>query len=269
MFPVVTIGKRRFTLLFPDLMRALTDIERQALKNSIRKSGVTAPVITDEEGGVIDGANRLQIAAELELPAVPVHTLVGLSYQQKAELALSLNDARRHLKPAEFRALQEDRKERIARVVAARTEGMSTREIAEQVGVSQPQVIADLRAAGDKGLSPAIPERVKGRDGKTYEASKAKPKADYQPAAPRPPEEPPSVPAIRPTVADSHPARRPDQPSPAPTEIIEDKRPVPVASLADHQDVHALTDVVMAHAAAWSKDKKRLLLSMLRGRLDC
>jgi hypothetical protein len=48
----------------------------------------------------------------------------------------------------------------------------STRQIAQEEGVSREQVRQDIRKAGDKGLSPE-PEgsRVTGQDGKSYPTS--------------------------------------------------------------------------------------------------
>jgi hypothetical protein len=61
----VRIGKDTFTILFPDLLRPLTEQERRELKDSIRKHGVRVPLIVDEHKGIIDGANRATIVAEL------------------------------------------------------------------------------------------------------------------------------------------------------------------------------------------------------------
>src|SRR5262245_33985092 len=95
--PTVTIRGRTFTILFPDLFRPLTGAERARLKSHIRRHGVRVPVVIDENNGVIDGINRVTIAAELGAAAIPVQVEKGLTDEQKVELAHTLNDARRHL----------------------------------------------------------------------------------------------------------------------------------------------------------------------------
>ena len=111
----MTIGERVFTILFPEIIRPLTDSEREKLKESIREYGVVTPIGVDEADGVIDGWNRLQIAAELGYESVPVKVHTGLDDKGKAELALSLNEARRHLTAADQAKMQENREERIKR----------------------------------------------------------------------------------------------------------------------------------------------------------
>lgn len=78
-----------------------------------------------------------------------------------------VNDNRRH-ESAEAAARRV--KQRRERVVAARAEGKSTTQIAEEEGVSQPTIVRDLQAAG---YTPEYPEKVTGKDGKTYSTRKA------------------------------------------------------------------------------------------------
>jgi hypothetical protein len=162
--PTVQVGERTFTILFPDLAPPLSDHEIARLRRSIRKHGVRVPVVVDENDGVIDGANRLRLAAKLGEANVPVEVHPGLTEQQKIELAYSLNEDRRQLHEV---ALQAMRKERIARIARLRRQGLSTREIAEQEQVSQGQVCRDLAEATESGDSVDPPGgMVRGRDGK-------------------------------------------------------------------------------------------------------
>jgi len=74
-----------FRVLYPDATRALTPDERQRLRDSIEAAGeVWDAVIVDDHGGVIAGANRLELAAELGLPLVKVPTKVlsGADHQK-------------------------------------------------------------------------------------------------------------------------------------------------------------------------------------------
>jgi ParB-like chromosome segregation protein Spo0J len=182
--PTVTIGQRTFTILFPELLRPLTEHERQDLKDSIQENGVQMPVVVDEHDGVIDGGNRLILAAELGLTHVPLTVRGNLSEALKVELALTLNGDRRHLTPAQRKELLAQRKQRIAE---ARARGESIRTIAEKEGIDPRQVQRDL---GSSGVDMSTPEataplkRVTGKDGKRYRAKKKRnPRREEQPAA--------------------------------------------------------------------------------------
>jgi ParB-like chromosome segregation protein Spo0J len=170
--PTVKIGKRTLTILFPDLVRPLTDRERQDLKNSIKANGVEVPIVVDERDGIIDGGNRAQIAAELGLPNVPTVVRKGLFLEDKRDLALRLNVNRRHLSASERDRLKKDRK---ARVKEARRQGKSLRSIAEQEGVSKSQIANDITELSTGGqLEEVSPPdgKVVGRDGKPRPAKR-------------------------------------------------------------------------------------------------
>ena len=171
---VIKIGKREFKVLFPHLLREYQERELVALRKSIRLRGVEVAIVVDEDGGVIDGINRLRTAAELKLANVPTDVRVGLSDEQKLKLCYELNDARRHMSAAD----REEVKARVERVAAMQKEGKSQREIAEAEGIDRSQVRRDLAAVnrlaavdtgGDTGscdpVSPPAPSRVIGRDG--------------------------------------------------------------------------------------------------------
>jgi ParB-like chromosome segregation protein Spo0J len=177
----VMVGKQSFTLLFPDLLRPLSADERTRLRDSIQARGkVVVPVVVDEHDGVIDGGNRVILAAELGLAEVPVDVHPGLTQEQKRDLALSLNEDRRHLSP-------EDRRELALRL---RQEGKSYREIGDRLGIGKSTAQRDLQDAGGKSLPPdpasdeeakesaasgvpfGTPETVRGRDGKQYPAQR-------------------------------------------------------------------------------------------------
>ncbi len=178
----ITIGDEQYTVLFPNLVRPLTPQERADLKASIEKYGVKTPVVVDEENGIIDGANRAQIATELGLCDLPTRTAAGLTDDEKRELAISLNADRRQLTPEDLSAL---RQERVKRVRTAREEGKSLRTIAADEGVSLGQVQRDLAESGVSGDTPetvadeagdepatTTPAVVTGRDGKKYTRGK-------------------------------------------------------------------------------------------------
>jgi hypothetical protein len=148
--PQIKLGRRTFTVLFPDLLRPLTPVERDGLKASIRALGVRDRIHVDENDGLIDGANRLEIAVEEGLTEVPIEVHRGLTHQQKRALAEDLNVQRRQLSPEDRQRM---RAERIERVAEKRQQGMSQRAIAEEEGISQKQVRRDLEEATESGDS--------------------------------------------------------------------------------------------------------------------
>lgn len=166
-FPTVTHGLKVFTLPFADLFRPLTLAEDAELRASIERVGVGHPVFVfdSERFGpdcVIDGANRLRLAAEMEVD-IRIEK-VRVSDDVARAMAEDLNIARRQVTPADAKAARE---KRIERVVALRAEGKSLRAIAAEVGIQPKQVYRDLAAAG--GVTDATcPETVTGLDGKEY-----------------------------------------------------------------------------------------------------
>src|SRR5262245_43243027 len=93
----ITLGTTTYTCPFSDLLRPLTDRERADLRADIELRGVVVPVVVDEQLAVLDGHNRLEIAAELGLAEVPIDIHPGLTDEEKRDLAMSLNLKRRHL----------------------------------------------------------------------------------------------------------------------------------------------------------------------------
>ncbi|MHB1422134.1 MAG: ParB N-terminal domain-containing protein [Gemmataceae bacterium] len=175
----ITIGDTTYTILFPDLLRPLSGQEREDLKDSILNYGINVAVVIDESNGIIDGANRTRIVAELGLPVLLTRKVEGLSAEDKRRLALSLNLDRRHLSKEDRAQLVEARR---LRVQEARAAAKSLRTIAQEEGVSESLIRKDLAAspahhfAGDTTMSPAaqeqpsppVPAKIQGRDGKHY-----------------------------------------------------------------------------------------------------
>lgn len=132
----------------------------QALVNDVAARGVLLPIIVDEAGRVIDGHQRRRAAAEVgvECPKVVV---AGLTEDEKQTLALTLNLFRRHLSGTErSRALQQ-----LANL------GLSTRRMADILGVSKSTVHNDLRQLSNSGQLSDRPDRVRGADGKSRPAT--------------------------------------------------------------------------------------------------
>jgi N6-adenosine-specific RNA methylase IME4/ParB-like chromosome segregation protein Spo0J len=156
----VSVGGRTFILVFKDLFRPLTAAERAGLRQDIEARGVVVPVVVDEGLGVIDGANRLEIAAELGFTDVPCDIRPGLTPEEKQSLALSLNENRRQL-------TADDRKEVAVRL---RQQGMSYRAIGEKLGVDPMTAVRDIAESTVANSTVALPERVTGKDGRSRPA---------------------------------------------------------------------------------------------------
>ncbi|HYT91858.1 MAG TPA: hypothetical protein VEL76_24305 [Gemmataceae bacterium] len=166
----IKVGKQTFHVLFPKLLRPLTPKEERDLDASILQYGVKYAVHTDEENGIIDGANRCRLASKHNLP-IQVRAHRGLSLEEKRQLALSLNLDRRHITQKER---EQAKAERVELAAQKHREGEPTRQIAKELGVSQTQAQEDIGAAGEQGCSPAAPPpAVKGKDGKQYPAHRA------------------------------------------------------------------------------------------------
>ena len=82
----------------------LTPEEYSALEASILEYGILSPVITDENGVILDGHHRSRIAAEHSL-SCPKQIVYGKTDTEKRTMALSLNLDRRHLNREQKRAL--------------------------------------------------------------------------------------------------------------------------------------------------------------------
>lgn len=128
-----------------------------ALRASIERFGVVVPVTVDQHGRIIDGHHRQRIGDELGVE-VPVRVRPVASDEEAGELAVSLNNDRRHLSPEVRRDLAAD----------LRQNGFSFRAIGEALGVSHVQVQHDLSTGKDL----PVPDRIVGRDGKSRPSSR-------------------------------------------------------------------------------------------------
>lgn len=135
--------------LFP----ALEPATEAALRASIQRFGVLVPVVQDQNGRTLDGTHRQRLADELGVKyRVDV---IRVADEQEAEaIVVTLNTDRGH------RLKSDQRREVVADL---REQGHSTPAIAGALGVSDETVRRDLA-----GSTYVEPERVTGRDGKSY-----------------------------------------------------------------------------------------------------
>ena len=173
------------------LLPPLADTELAELAADISENGVIVPVLVDEEGVVIDGHHRQQIADDLGID-YPVQVVAGLTEAEKRDRALSLNLHRRHLN-------REQKREVIAASLTA-DPGLSNRQHAERTGVSDKTVASVRERLEATAEIPQSDERVSA-DGRVRPAT--------QPPRPEPVEErvdelaPGELAAIEDTIAEA------------------------------------------------------------------
>jgi ParB-like chromosome segregation protein Spo0J len=136
---------------------ALSAAEHEELRESIRRDGVQYPVLLDRSGSIVDGHHRRAICTELGIEC-PTITL-DLDDEVCDRLRIELNTARRQLPTKDRRML----------VIELRAQGRSTRQIAEQAGVTQTTILKDLRST-EHPCSVETPATVVGNDGKVRAA---------------------------------------------------------------------------------------------------
>jgi site-specific DNA-methyltransferase (adenine-specific) len=153
--PPPTAGKYQ---VFPAHAKA----EFEKLKRSITNNGVLVPVVTDQRGVIIDGHHRVQAWNELRADGVKVPDFARsmrylASNDEGFELAVTLNERRRHLDPKMRKTVARELRKR----------GWSLRRIAEELEVGSSTVRRDL-----SGVPDGTPEKIKGLDGKSYASTK-------------------------------------------------------------------------------------------------
>jgi site-specific DNA-methyltransferase (adenine-specific) len=249
----ITVNGSTYACPFVDLLPPLHPEEREALVADIRRRGVVIPVVVDEDNNVIDGHNRLQIAAELQLADVPVEVKAGLSLDQRRDLALNVNLHRRHLTREQHRDL-------IARALKA-DPARSNNQIATETK-STDKTVAAARARLESTSEIPKLDRTTGKDGRRRRAQRRKPRA------------------TTPVAGDLDP-RRPaaPRPSPADTAPTEAAAPAPAPALAHWRqlkcfawDVQIIGEAIGRLARKKRADRTpepvRAELARLRKRLD-
>lgn len=142
------------------VMEELTAEEYAELKESIRQKGILLPVEIDQDGNVIDGYNRSQIAKELQAEGitvdVPTRQKVYKNEEEKRETAYILNMKRRQL--------DKDGKKRIAEKMLKEFPAKSNRQIAEVVNLNH-ETVGAIRKKLESGGEIRHQDKVVGKDG--------------------------------------------------------------------------------------------------------
>jgi ParB-like chromosome segregation protein Spo0J len=101
----------------------------EALRESIREKGVIEPVITDEDGKVLNGHHRAKACKELGID-YPTWVIEGLTEEQKQNLSVELN--------MQQRDWTKEQKKELA--VTLREQGWTQERIGKAMGVDQRTV---------------------------------------------------------------------------------------------------------------------------------
>ena len=180
----ITFAGTVYRALYIDLLRPLTSEERADLKAAIEKDGIRAPILIDEHNGIIDGINRLSIAAELGLYPydVPIEVVELDTEEEKQGLCLRMNTARRQMSQADIRQARSNAEKRQAvRAALMAHPEKSDRAIAAEVGVSAPTVSA-VRKSIEPTVKVLQSESRVGADGRTINTARiGKKKAEEAP----------------------------------------------------------------------------------------
>lgn len=147
-------------MTIPDLPPISTDL-RDRLKEDVRRRGILVPVILAQDGEILDGQLRLEIAEELGLTqaAIPKIVVGRLSQAERGDLRVVLNLCRRQLTQAQVREL-------IAWELR-RDPHASDRSVARKIGVDHTTVGGVRERMEAAGEIRHLPTRA-GSDGKIY-----------------------------------------------------------------------------------------------------
>src|SRR3982751_1496096 len=151
---------------FDDSLQVLPPLDPDklaALRASIEAEGVIEPIVMDQHERIIDGHHRSAICKELGKPC-PFVVVKVRNDDEARNLAITLNTLRREIDAPLWAQL----------AAGYRENGLSLRDIALRLGVSKDSIANDLAQVS----SPRhLPDRVTGRDGKSYPTTQGKPAA--------------------------------------------------------------------------------------------
>ena len=89
--------KLKISAEYKSLLTPLSTQEYEGLKQSIMSKGQFLPIITNEDGVILDGHNRYRVCEELGIE--PLVKKVSLNKNEEIAYAISVNANRRHLNP--------------------------------------------------------------------------------------------------------------------------------------------------------------------------
>ncbi len=153
------LERHQLSAEYPDLSGAAAE----NMLDGIKRFGVlNKRPVTLHEGKVLDGWQMYTACVEANVKPTFQSVPKGMTPEEFVQV---VNDHRRHESPELALARIGTRRKRAAEL---RSEGKSTHVIAEELGVSQPTVLRDLSSVD----TPVSTGKVKGKDGRSYSATK-------------------------------------------------------------------------------------------------
>jgi len=162
-----------------DIFPMLTGANYEALKADIAENGMHE-AIQLWEGRIIDGRNRYRAALELGIEVTPVEVSDRLPGLDPFSYAMSRNYHRRHLEPHERGGIAKEYAKRRGMVKgkagrpskkSRQPDAISQRQVAKELGVSEPMLRRDLKAAeAFEALPEPLKEKVAAKEMKLPEA---------------------------------------------------------------------------------------------------
>jgi hypothetical protein len=143
----------------------LEGAEREALRVSLQELGQLVPLLVDEHGELIDGANRRALLEELGIEPVTRTIDLGDDPERRQQVRLAANMVRRSVSAAARRQAIE------AELV--RNPDRSDRAIAAALGIANHTVAAARRELEERGTLLRLERRV-GADGVRQKARKTR-----------------------------------------------------------------------------------------------
>ena len=132
-----------------EILPPLSSSDRKRLLNDIKKNGIQNPIIVSNDGFLLDGHHRLEIAKELGIVKddIPVHT-VDVSGDNAFMLAINLNLARRHLTLEQKREI----------IQGLRKRGCTQEDVGKTISVSRRTVgRGEVCEKEVMGICPMLP----------------------------------------------------------------------------------------------------------------
>jgi ParB-like chromosome segregation protein Spo0J len=149
--PVFAYAGERFPIPRLSIVPPLKPEQRENLKQSIADFGIEEPIkLRLKDGSLIDGHNRLLIAAELEVPLDKIpFVFLDVTEEQADNLAVRVNAVRRQM----------DQPDQVEAAWGLHMRKWSARRIAQALGCSHQTVLRLLAVkfqAGEKGPGTVV-----------------------------------------------------------------------------------------------------------------
>jgi hypothetical protein len=158
--------KLRANSLNSDFFAEETSEYFENLRRDVKERGILVPLVARQDGTLLAGHNRLQIAQELNLPFVPVqYVLDALSEDEERTFVISDNLLRRQLTNAERLALYRALYPNFEARLAARTNGRPKTRNDRETKKGEDFPLSE--SLGEKPLNAAIIARDTGQSRET------------------------------------------------------------------------------------------------------